>query len=462
MRMLILLFSCLSLLAQGSPDWSTAEPEALRHYQALLRIDTADPPGNEAPAVDYLRTVLQKDGIPTKTFATDPKRPNLVARLKGSGKKKPLLIMAHTDVVGVQPEKWIYPPFAATLTGGYIYGRGAVDDKDNLAAGLMTMILLKRQKTALDRDVIFLAEAGEEGSVQYGIKYMVENHWPEIEAEYCIAEGGGVYRRGGALHRNLISTTEKNPNMVRLIARGPAGHGSRPLPNNAVVALANAVAKVAAWQTPMRLNDTTRAYFERLATISKPEEAGRYNGVVNPARSAEIQEHFRLQEPMHYSMLRTSISPTILKGGFRRNVIPSEAEAALDVRVHPSDNLDDLLTQMRKIIGDASVEVVKTPGYRPLAPPSSIDNEMFRILSDASKRIYPGVTVLPVMSTGATDKVFLQLRGVQSYGIGSATDEEDGPKGFGAHSDQERLLESEFHRFLRYNWEVVTAVAGAR
>src|SRR5256712_9104180 len=183
----------------------------MQHYQALLLFDPSDPPGNERPAAEYLRQVLEKEGIPAKVFALEPNRPNVVARLKGSGKKRPLLIMGHTDVVNVDPKKWTFPPFGATRDGGYVYGRGAIDDKDNVVASLMTMLELKRLKTPLDRDVIFLAEAGEEGSTRVGIQYMVNQHFPEIDAEYCLAEGGNVMRSGGQVTFASVQTLEKIP-----------------------------------------------------------------------------------------------------------------------------------------------------------------------------------------------------------------------------------------------------------
>jgi len=191
--MRLLLTALVLLMSSASAqtiDWTKFEAETLKHFQALVRMDTSDPPGNEKPAVDYLRQVLEAEGVETKTFAVTPERPNLVARIKGNGKKKPLLIMGHTDTVNIDPKKWTFPPFGATLDAGYIYGRGTVDDKDNVVACLMTMLLIKRLNIPLDRDVIFLAEAGEEGSVRHGILYMVQQHWAEIEAEFCLAEGG--------------------------------------------------------------------------------------------------------------------------------------------------------------------------------------------------------------------------------------------------------------------------------
>jgi acetylornithine deacetylase/succinyl-diaminopimelate desuccinylase-like protein len=443
------------------PDWTRVEEETMRHFQALIRIDTSDPPGHEAPAVEYLRAVLEREGIETKTFALDPKRPNLVARLRGNGKKRPVLIMAHTDVVNVDPAKWTHPPFSATRDGGYVYGRGTVDDKDNVVAGLMVMLMLKRSHTPLDRDVIFLAEAGEEGSVRYGIDFMVKQQWPEIEAEYCFAEGGGVVRTGGKVRYAGIQTSEKIPYAVRLIARGPSGHGSVPLRGNAIVHLSQAVAKVAAWRTPMRLNDTTRAFFERLAGLSVPEEAARYHHLLQGKDTDAVQEYLAAQAPRLYSTLRTSISPNLLKGGYRINVIPSEAEATLDIRALPDEDIPKLLAQLRQVINDPAIEVVKTDrDTRPAAKPSRLDSEAFRIIEEAIKRHYDVMT-LPTMSTGATDMAYLRARGVQCYGVGPLADSEDGPKGFGAHSDQERILEDALYRFVRFHWDIVVNLAAA-
>jgi acetylornithine deacetylase/succinyl-diaminopimelate desuccinylase-like protein len=199
-RLALLALSAFISIAHSQaqePNWSQIEEETMRHFQAILRLDTSNPPGNETLVVEYLKSVLDKEGIETKVFANDPKRANLIARLRGNGKKRPVLIMGHTDVVTVDPTKWKYPPFSATREGGYVYGRGATDDKDNVVACLMVMLMLKRMNTPLDRDVIFLAEASEEGGGTDGIAYMVREHFDEIDAEYCFAEGGGVVRRCG-------------------------------------------------------------------------------------------------------------------------------------------------------------------------------------------------------------------------------------------------------------------------
>src|SRR5271166_1403266 len=182
-RLAFLLLGCLLPAAAQTPDWSKVNEEAMRHFQALVQIDSTDPPGNETKVAEYVKKVLEAEGIPVVLAAKEPNRANVIARLKGNGAKKPLLIMGHSDTVLVDAKKWTFPPFSAARQGGYIYGRGTLDDKDNLTAGLMTMLLLKRAKIPLDRDVIFVAEAGEEGATQFGIGYLVAEHWSEIEAE---------------------------------------------------------------------------------------------------------------------------------------------------------------------------------------------------------------------------------------------------------------------------------------
>ena len=443
------------------PNWSQIEEETMRHFQAILRLDTSNPPGNETLVVEYLKSVLDKEGIETKVFANDPKRANLVARLRGNGKKRPVLIMGHTDVVTVDPTKWKYPPFSATREGGYVYGRGATDDKDNVVACLMVMLMLKRMNTPLDRDVIFLAEASEEGGGTDGIGYMVREHFDEIDAEYCFAEGGGVVRTGGKIQYAAVATTEKISRGARLVARGISGHGSVPLRSNAIVHLANAVAKVAAWRTPVRLNDTTRAYFERLAKLSPPDAAARYQKLLRPGNSDDVQEYLAINEPRLNSTLRTSISPNIIKGGYRSNVIPSEAEATLDIRALPDEDMAWFFDEMKKVIDDPVIEIVRGGNSRPGSPPSRLDTEAFRALEEANQHVYSSVT-LPTMLTGATDMAQLRAKGVQCYGVGPMTDSEDGPKGFGAHSDQERLLEESIHKFVRFNLDIVLNLAKAR
>jgi acetylornithine deacetylase/succinyl-diaminopimelate desuccinylase-like protein len=464
MRNLFVFAFFVLVLPSGAqtPDWSKINDEAMRHFQALVQIDSSDPPGNETRVAEYVKKVLEADGIPVMMVAKDPARANIIARLKGNGSKRPLLIMGHSDVVKVDPAKWTFPPFSATRNGGYVYGRGTLDDKSDLLATMMTMLMLKRQKTPLDRDVIFVSEAGEEAATGPGIEYLVNEHWSDIDAEFALAEAGGVRLKNGQARYALIETTEKQPRAAKLIAKGPAGHGSRPLRTNAVVHLAKAVEIIAAWDPPMRFNDTTRYYFEKMATISTPEEAARFKGLFDAQKAPAVREYLAEHDPISYSMLHTSISPNIIQGGYQVNVIPSDAEATLDIRALPDENIAAFYDAMRKVINDPSIELVpETRNQRPGAAPSKLDTDAYRAIEAAYKSIY-GVITIPMMQTGATDMAFLRAKGVECYGVGAMVDEEDAPKGYGPHSDQERILEAAVYKHVQFFWQAVTSIAGSK
>ena len=455
---LILLFVFCAVAAEPTVDWEKVKSESLQYFQSIVRINTTNPPGNEVQITDYLGSLFDREGIPYKVFTLEPGRANLVARLKGNGRKRPILVLGHTDTVGIQREKWPVDPFGAVLREGFVWGRGTTDNKDMVTAGLMLMLQLKRLQVPLDRDVIYVAEAGEESTARVGIEFLIAQHWNEIEAEYALAEGGFVHAQNGKVRYLEVATTEKVPRGAKLIATGTSGHGSRPRLGNAVGHLASAVSRVFTWEPPMRLNDTTRTFFERLATISPPEEAARYNGLVDASKSPAIQKYFAQNDLGKYSILRTTISPTILTAGFRTNVIPSSAEATLDIRALPDEDMMKFYADLGRIINDPSVKVVPSSPGRPTAPPSRIDTEMFRVLEATQRRLYPGAITVPGMVTGATDLAQLRSKGVQSYGIGPQFEEAEFAE-HGWHSDVERLSEESLYGLVRFVWHAVYSIA---
>src|SRR5437899_2292602 len=359
--------------AQATPDFVQAQAEAVKHLGELVKIDTSNPPGNETRAAEYIKGVLAAEGIPAQIFESAPGRGNVVARLKGNGKKKPLLLMGHLDVVGVERDKWTMDPFSATIKDGYLYGRGSIDDKSMDAANLEVFLLLHRMKVPLDRDVILLAEAGEEGTTQFGIDFMVANHWDEIACEYALNEGGDIVEENGKVQYVAISTTQKVPRGFSLVAHGTSGHGSAPRVDNAIAHLAAAVDKTSGWEAPMRLNETTRRFFQQMAKISAPERAQLYAHVEDPA----VQQKLHESEPSYYSMLRTSLVPTIIKGGVRSNVIPAEAEARFDVRALPDENMYALKGELARLINDPASTLVHAANVnqRPATPPSGLETD---------------------------------------------------------------------------------------
>lgn len=462
----VLVFLCCVATANAQQsyliDWEEVGEEAIQHLVELVQINTTNPPGNETEVVEYLEGTLADEGIDSTVYALEPARANLVARIQGNGSKRPVLMMGHTDVVGVQADKWYADPFSGNREDGFVYGRGTLDDKDNLTAALMVMKLLQRYDVQLDRDVILLAESGEEGTPEVGINFMVEKHFDVIDAEYALAEGGSNIKMDGEVTRVGIETTEKMPRRVTLVAKGKPGHGSVPTLENAVTILANAIGKAGAWETEVRLNDTTRTYFRRLAEISAPEEAYHYLNVENEDESDAVQRHFLETFPYHYSISRTSVVPTVIDAGFRKNVIPSEASAILDIRMLPDENVEEFYKELAAVINDPRVEIVPEYIYRPAAPPSEIDNEMFRVLEDVALRMYPNATVLPIMQTGATDMAQVRAKGMQAYGIGPARSIEELNSGYGAHGDNERIEEEAFVELVKYMWNVVIEIAASK
>ena len=441
------------------PDWMQAREEAVQMLSGMVKIDSSNPPGNEIKVARYLKSILDEEGIPSEILELKPGRGNLIARLRGSGKKRPILLMGHTDVVGVERDKWTVDPFGAVVREGYLFGRGASDNKDNVAVYLEVFLLLHRLKVPLDRDVIFLAQAGEEGTPSVGMQFLVTQHWDKIACEFALDEGGNIRLHEGRVHYVGVSTSEKVPRGIRLIARGTSGHGSVPSADNAITHLASAVAKVGTFQMPMRLNETTRTFFERLAAISPPEEKYLYVHLEDPAQSEAIQEKIRAMNPRYDSTLRTSISPTIIQGGFRSNVIPAEAEAYLDVRVLPDEDVDAMVATLRRLIDDPAVEVVGPKGGRPRSRPSSMQKDMFRALERAQQRLFPDAVTLPIMLTGATDMAPLRAKGVQAYGLGTPISPEDAAR---IHGHDERVSVEGIGQFVTFVYHAVTDVAAAK
>jgi acetylornithine deacetylase/succinyl-diaminopimelate desuccinylase-like protein len=446
----------------SSPDFTAARDEVARTLSALVKIDTSNPPGNETKAATLIKQMLDKEGIPSELFEAQPGRANLVARLKGSGAKKPILLMGHTDVVGVERDKWTFDPFGGTIKDGYVYGRGSSDDKGMTSACLEVFVLLHRLKVPLQRDVIFLAEADEEAGGGSGINYMVQNHWDKIESEFALNEGGTIHEKDGKVQYVGVATTEKVPRGMTVRAKGTSGHGSMPRLDNPVTHLAAAIAKIGNWQPPMRLNETTRAFFQRLAKVSPPEEAKLFMALEDPKATTAAQQTLRSTNITYNSMLRTSVVPTIIKGGFRSNVIPADAEATLDVRALPDEDIPKLIDTLKQLVNDPAITIERTSGAaaaRPAPPPSGLQTDMFHALESAQAKVFPGVVTVPMMLTGATDSAQLRVKGVQAYGLGSAaSDRERGA----VHGNDERLSVDGLGKFVQLMYNAVIEVAAAR
>ena len=450
----------LAPLAAADPDWRQIKAEALGTLVELVRLDTSQPDGNEILAARLLKSKLDREGLASEIFESEPGRASLVARVSGNGSKRPLLLLGHLDVVAVERDEWSFDPFEGAIRDGILYARGSSDDKGVVAGSFHVLLELHRQKVPLDRDVIFLGVADEEAGGTLGITYMLQRHGDKIAAEYAINEAGkGVFDRTLDYVRFEIQTAEKTPRRIDLRAAGTSGHGSIPLLDNPIGVLARAVGRLFDHEMPPRLNETTREYFTRLAEISDPDKAAVFRAILSDKPSPEDYERLRALSPVYHSMVRTSISPTILRGGYLKNVIPSEAHATVDIRALPDEDPERLFSLLKQVMAEPAVDLVPHPQTRPSHDPSPLLSDAFKGFEAVLERMYPGVPVLPTMSTGATDSAQLRAAGIHSYGFGPARPEWDLASGI--HGKDEYLYVEPFQDYVEILWNVVLEIAGS-
>ena len=396
--------------------------ETIQHLQALIRIESVNPPGNEIGVARYLQDVLRGAGVESELLEPAPGRGAVVARVRGSGRARPLLLMAHMDVVGVEREKWRQHPFSAGIDDGYVYGRGAIDDKGMLATNLQATLLLQRavaeRGVVPDRDLIFLATPDEEAGGVVGIRWILEHHRDLIDAEFALNEGGRIRVFDGRPMLAAVQCTEKVAHNVVVTARGPGGHAAVPREGNAIVRLAAALGAIAAHREPFRLSPVTREYLAALATFwpdAQVRAAAADAASTDPAQAERGGELLRA-EPLLDAVVRNTVSPTLVGGGTKSNVIPTEAEATLNIRLLPGEAIDDVIARLRGVVGDPAVEFrVKSSGVD--APGSPVDSAAFAAIRDAVARLDPAIATVPCLSTGATDAAALRATGIACYGL---------------------------------------------
>jgi acetylornithine deacetylase/succinyl-diaminopimelate desuccinylase-like protein len=444
-------------------DTAALAKEAQDWLIDLVRTNTTNPPGNEQAAANYIANVLEKNGIPAELLEVAPGRSALVARLRSSAMADPsksLLLVAHMDVVGVDRSKWTIDPFGAVIKDGYLYGRGAIDDKGMLVANLAAFIALKRSNIHLNRDVIFLATCDEEQGGEASIKILINKYWDKFAAGYAINEGGEVFVKNGKVQHIAIQASEKVALNVAVIARGPSGHASRPIKENSVVHLSSAVAKIGAYTAPAHFTTVVRRYFEQLAPL-EPDDIGKWMRVLDTTdRGEHAQKLISEASPLWNSMMRDTIAPTMLAAGIRNNVIPGEARANLNIRLLPGNTIDVLLADLTKLVNDPQIKFEIQPDGGLAAPPSSLESDFYQTISKVTSAQFGNVPVLPFLSTGATDSAQLRLHDVQSYGLlPFPLSEEDYKR---MHGDDERIPLESFSKGIDVLTRIVAEFAGSR
>ena len=471
---MIFFAAVLSLAAQGIPpnpvpaqatpapfaDTAALSREALVWLAQLIQINTTNPPGNEAAAAKYIAGILQKEGITPEVLEVAPGRGAVIARLRSSAISDPsraLLLVAHMDVVGAERSRWSVDPFGAVMKDGYIYGRGALDDKSMLAANLATIIALKRANAHLNRDVIFLATDDEEAGGDASIKTLIAKNWDKFAAGYALNEGGEVVAKNGKVQYVAVQASEKVALNVAVIAKGPSGHASIPTKDNAVVHLAAAVAKIGAYQAPVRFTTVVRRYFEGLSAVSDDEIAKWIRSLESSDRAEHAQRVVSETNPEWGSMMRDTIAPTMLSSGVRANVIPGEARAMLNIRLLPGDTIDVLVGALTKLVSDPQVRLEVQPNAGLAAPTSSLETDFYSVIAKVASQEFGGAPVLPYQSPWATDSSQLRLHNVQAYGLWPFPITDEDLKRM--HSDDERLSVASFDKGVAVLLHIVSDFA---
>lgn len=398
-------------------NWMAVREHTTRYLQDLVRIDTTNPPGNEVRAAEFLASILRNDGFEPQVLESAPGRGNLVARLPGDGRAAPLMLMAHLDVVPAEADQWSHAPFSGEHAGGFIWGRGTLDTKDLVAMELMVMLMLKRERRQLSRDVIFMANADEEAGGNLGAGWMVREHPDLIRSEYAINEGGGFALEVLGHRFFTCQTGEKGTARFAMRTHGRPGHASQPHSDNCVLKLAEAVQRIAKAELPVHPTEIVRTFIEGVAAHSENSYQSDLRALLDPQKHHLAMEHLPLEQglcSMFHAMLHNTVTPTILRAGSKINVIPSVAEARCDGRVLPGQTAKDLLGEVRRVLGnEIEIEFLDdTPAFE-----TTHKTPLFDAIRRTMQRFDRDVPVLPYLVVGATDARHVRKLGTKVYGF---------------------------------------------
>ncbi len=445
-RLSLTLLMCapLAQAAAPAPAALSAEHKQLRSiYKELVEINTTDSIGSCTVAAKAMAARLRKAGYTDTEMKIivppgAPTKGNLIVRLKGNGQKKPLLLLAHLDVVEAKREDWTRDPFKLVEEDGYFYARGAFDNKAQGAVWVSNMIGYKRTKARFKRDLIMALTCDEEmvASEFNGVEHLLKNHRSLIDAELGLAEGASIALDGAnkpVSHGFMVG--EKTVQSYTLEVTNKGGHSSMPVRDNAIVHLSNALSKVGSFDFPFRLTPTTRSYFERTSKVISEPLAEDMRAILTDSPDMASMARLTIRNPFYYASVRTTCTPTTVSAGHAENALPQRARAVVNCRILDGDTTDSVQDTLVRIIGNPQVKVTAI-GKALVAPPPPLDPALFKIVEDLSAKMWPGLPVIPTMSVGATDGRFLNAAGIPTYGVSGLYREASGS---GLHGLNERL-----------------------
>jgi len=456
-----LLLLAVHLAAFGASIMPPEADQRLAHdiYKEMVESRSGFTTGATTPIAEAVARRLRAAGFADSDIFVGgviPTKANIVVRYRGAGKLKPILLLAHIDVVEAKREDWSTDPFTLIEKDGYFYGRGTADDKAQAAVWIANLIRYKREGYRPDRDIIVALTADEEGGGPYnGVDWLLKQHRPLIDAEFCLNEGARGQMVGDRRISNDLQSAEKWYLDVRLEVRNKGGHSSLPVPDNAIYHLAGALVRLSQFAFPVKTNKVTRAHFTGLAKIDNSGAAPELAKVGAGDRAAA--ERIAAESPVWNSMLRTTCVATMLEGGQARNALPQLAAANVNCRVLPDDAPDYVLSTLNRVVADSQVKITVT-NQEQNSPASALRDDIVHAMARISDTLWPGVVVLPTMSTGATDGRYLRLAGIPTYGVqGFFTERND----YRAHGRDERMLARSFYEGQTFLYELVKSLATA-
>jgi acetylornithine deacetylase/succinyl-diaminopimelate desuccinylase-like protein len=450
-------------LSPAAPVPPPAEAQLARAiFAELVGMDTSAETGSTAPAAQAIARRLRAAGIPAadiQILGPTPRKQNLVARLRGKGTRPPLLLLGHLDVVQALRTDWTLAPYTLTEKDGYFYGRGTQDMKGQVACWVATLLRLRRESKPLDRDVILALTADEEkgASEDNGVRWLLAKHPALLQAGLALNEGGGGEIKDGHRRANDVQASEKGYLSFRLEVRNKGGHSSLPEKDNAIVRLAAGLARLGKHDFPARLDPVVRAYFTQLAALPSVPLAAQMRAVVAAPSGAPLDPGALAQLsaiPYYNARLRTTCVPTRLEGGHADNALPQLAAALVNCRLLPGDSAVDVRAALVSVLADDQIDV-KAIAPLEVGPASALSDELMPAMERVNGRHFPGVAVLPVMSTGATDGRFLRAAGIPTYGVSGLFGDIDDIR---AHGRDERLLVQSFYEGQAFLYDLVDAL----
>ena len=445
--------------AAAQPDWNSLDAEALAYFQSYLRFDTSNPPDHTAGAIAFLKQILDKEGIDTQVFVSKPGMANLVAHLPGPSGVKPLLLMSHADVVPAVAKDWSHPPFSGDLADGFVWGRGAIDNKAHGIMALMTMLALKRNATKLRRGIEMMVNCDEEAGGADGANWMAANHWNAFDPAFAFNEGGEgtpnwLDSRGVTFR---IAVTEKRVMWLRLTAHGKAGHGSMPNANNPNLILIDALGRLLAEPPPFRL---TPVFDESMHTLAPRMDSPASFELAHLSwpYMMEIAARGPLSPYTIQALMHDTIAPTVLSSGMKVNVIPSMAEAAIDCRLLPDTDAAAFLKHLHDLLGPKiDIDFIQRPDPSPTSPTSG---EAWEAMKQVVADDFVDTIIAPNMTSGGTDSRVLRVKGIPAYGFVPIILSE--PEAVRIHGVDERLSIDNLNRGIRATYELTTKLCAAQ